>query len=133
MTSPRARHEALPTVEPGANLVSETNRRITLYFENLIVADIKQALCAVEFRSDLQELVFYLPPKDVISVLAANTHRATCTVKGVAMCFGLFGANGAVVALNATSSYANPTPQAARIRDRIAFNNRSFTFEILPR
>lgn len=113
-------------------LVRKLDRRIILYFENLIVADTKGALCTVVTHPAMQEPVLYLPRKDVISELASNGQRATCGIKGDAIYFDLLGVNGTVIAPNAAWSFADPTPEAAQIRDHIAFDNRFFTFEDVP-
>lgn len=116
----------------GQIWVRKLDRRVTLYFENLIVADTKDALCAIEIHPDLQEPVLYLPRRDVISELAANGQRETCKIKGLATYFDLLGTDDTVIVQNAAWSYPDPTPKAVQIRDYIAFNNRFFIFEDVP-
>lgn len=116
----------------GQIWVRKLDRRITLYFENLIVAVTKDALCTVVTHPYLQEPVLYLPRRDVISELAPNGERATCGIKGEARYFDLLGANGTIIAPNAAWSFPDPTAKAAQLRGCIAFDNRFFTFEDVP-
>ena len=113
--------------------VRQLDRQITLYFENLIVAVTKTALCTIVTQPDLQEPVLYLPQGDVISELAPNGARATCGIKGEARYFDLLGVDGTIIVSNAAWSFPDPTAKAAQIRDLIAFDNRYFTFEDVPR
>ncbi|MFT7108172.1 MAG: hypothetical protein ACJAVT_002706 [Yoonia sp.] len=126
MSTAQSRHDA------GQIWVRRLHRRITLYYENLVVADSKGAFCTVEIDPDLREPVLYLPTSDVIADLTPNGLRETCDLKGDATYFDLLDVDGTIIAKNAAWSFANPTPRAAQIRNCIAFTNRYFTFEDLP-
>lgn len=107
-------------------------RRVTLYFENFVVADTKDALCAIEIESGQVEPVLYLPRNDILADLAPNQTQETCPLKGIACFFDLLNQNGTVAISNAAWSFANPVVGAEGLKNRFAFTKAHFTFEDLP-
>lgn len=107
-------------------------RRITLYFENLTIADTSDALCVIEMKDDLHELVLYLPRKDVLAELKRNDRSVRCPLKGTSSFFDLLGPDRTVIVPNAAWSHPDPKNGAGDLKNRVAFSKAHFSFEDLP-
>lgn len=107
-------------------------RRVTLYYENLVIADTSNALRLIEVNDDLLEPVLYLPRKDILADLQSNEMCVKCPLKGTSSNFDLVGSGDEVIVFNAAWSHPCPTSGAEALKDRVAFSKTHFSFEDVP-
>ncbi len=113
--------------------LQQVDRRITLYYQNLMVADTEDALRVIEVGNVILEPIFYVPSKDVDANFKQNAKSTHCSLKGDAIHFDYIGANNSVEISNAAWSYPDPIKIAYGLKDRIAFDKAHFSIEDAPR
>lgn len=125
--------------EHGAENVSrhmmwlqKLSRRITVYYENIVIADTKDALNAVELQEDLHEPVLYLPLKDITAELRPNGKESYFPLRGIATYYDLVDHQGEVYVSNAAWCYPEPINGTNELQNRFAFTKQHFSFEDLP-
>lgn len=107
-------------------------RRITLYYENLVIADTSDVLRLIEMKEGLLDPVLYPPRKDVLAELRRNKRRVMCSLKGTLSYSDLLGSGPAVIVSNAAWSHPKPSKGADDLKDRVAFSKRHSPFEDIP-
>jgi len=96
---------------------SQSPRQVRVVFGGETIAESKRAKL---LREDGVLPVYYFPRQDVrMNLLLPTEHKSSCPYKGEASYWT--ARSGARVAENAAWSYVNPLPEAAGIRECIAF------------
>ncbi len=117
MENPVNRHYAVADV---------FNRKLTLKFNNEIIAFSERAIILKEVGKSVYNPVFYIPKEDIKIELVRETQRKShCPIKGDATYWNL--------KKNPTEdyfawSYEEPLPRARKIEGYIAFNSDYITF-----
>jgi len=97
--------------------IEASPRRIRVSFHGVVIADSTSALIMRETR---HAPVYYLPRKDVrMDFLHRTAHRTHCPFRGNASYWTI--KVGEHAAENAAWSYEDPLPEAAEIKDHVAF------------
>ncbi len=122
MPAPANRVEPKPGQEsvwdyPRPPRVEAVGRRVTVAFNNVVIADTAAAVRVLETS---HPPVFYVPPADVkMDLLARNHHRTFCEYKGRAAYYDLT-VDGHTVT-DAAWFYPEPVAVFAELRDFLAF------------
>ena len=102
---------------PRPPRVEDTTKHIKVIFNNVVIADTRNAKRVLETSG---APVYYIPPKDIKTEHLIRTRKKTvCEWKGVASYYTLIF--GDKKAANAAWSYPDPTPGYESIKDHIAF------------
>lgn len=112
--------------------LQSVERRVSIYFENLLLAVTTDALRVIEVGRDVYEPVLYLPKQDICAELRPNGITTRCPLKGDASYHDLLDATGRVAAADAAWAYQTPIDIAKPLAGRVAFDRARFAVEIGP-
>ena len=102
---------------PRPPRVEDTTKHIKVIFNNVVIADTRNAKRVLETSG---APVYYLPPKEIkTEYLTITRKRTVCEWKGVASYYTIIV--GGKKAANAAWAYPDPTPGYESIKDHIAF------------
>ena len=107
-------------------------QRVTVFYENLVIAATTGAICVIEVGCDVMEPVTYVPRMDVCADLQMTERRTHCPLKGDAAHFDLVSISGQIIAKEVAWAYIDAFDFASDLRDRFAFNSRHITIETTP-
>lgn len=107
-------------------------QRVTVFYENLVIAITNKGLCVIEVGCDVMAPIIYFPQMDICAELRQTNSRTHCPLKGDAAYFDLVGKNGQVIAQEMAWSYVETFDFVSDLKDRVAFNPRVFTIETTP-
>lgn len=102
---------------PRPPRVEESNRRIRVVFDGIVIADSTRARRMLETS---HPPVYYIPREDIrMDMLTESPHRSFCEWKGAASYYSIKMESRAVE--DAAWCYHSPNPAYATIKDHLAF------------
>ncbi len=103
------------------------HRKLTLKYNDEIIAYTERALILKEVGYSVYDPVFYIPKEDLKLELKKETQRTShCPIKGEATYWNL---NGNLATDDYFAwSYEDPLPRAKKIKGHVAFNSDYVTF-----
>ena len=121
-----------PKVPTHFMWLQPVEHRVSVYFENLVLAVTTKALRVIEVGRDVYEPALYLPKQDICAELLENGRSTHCPLKGDACYFDLLDASGEVVVADAAWTYRTPIEIAAPLASHVAFDRAKFAIEAAP-
>lgn len=113
-------------------IIDKYNRKLTLKFNNEIIAYSEQALILKEVGKSVYNPVLYIPKQDLKIELNKEEHRSSyCPIKGDATYWNLNGekATDSYFAW----SYEEPLPRSKKLKGYVSFNLNYITIISEPK
>lgn len=108
------------------SVIDKYNRKLTIKYNDLIIAVTTNALILKEVGNGVYDPVFYIPKEDLkIKLEQDSAHKSSCPIKGVATYWTM--SNGFTSEYFAWS-YENALPRSKKINAMIAFNMNYISF-----
>lgn len=103
--------------------------RVRIFARGRLLAETRRALRLIEVGRDMYDPTIYVPEDDLCEPLERAQKATFCPLKGAAHYVSLPARDGAPAVADIGWSYADPLPDAAALKGRVAFDPSKVTIE----